>query len=262
MPVVDPSATRLTYAVVCSLALHAGLWIGLPGGKGRTLGAGGQGTSLALDLKPAPPSTIERIVAPVTPQASTIPAAVPAARISDSPRVGEVLAQTLTHEPSTVIVQRTAQAPQRDVASIAVIEPPAAAAAIARIAVDDPSDESDTASGTYYFAASEVDARATPQGAIYPEAPKGSEEQAGYLVLRLLISELGEVDGVDVLISEPEGVFDAAAVASFGRARFYPAMRQGFPVKSRMMVELKIEPDFELLSQSANSRQLLHTASP
>lgn len=116
----------------------------------------------------------------------------------------------------------------------------------------------EAASGTHYFASHEVDTRAAPQGAIHTDAPEGTEDYAGYLVLRLLISERGDVDQVDVLISEPEGVFDEAAKESFGRASFYPAMRRGFPVKSQMVVELKIEPDFgALLSQSANVRQLL-----
>lgn len=257
MPVVDSSAARLTYALVGSLVLHAGLWIGLPVGKGAVLGAGGQGTTLELKLRSAPAS-VARDVAPVGPPKAIVAAAATLPSSNIDTRVTKASAQART----VVLEQPASQETQPDTASIANIDPTPSTAAIVPTTFDGTIDETDLASGLYYFAASELDVRAAPQGAIYPEAPKGSEEQAGYLVLRLLISELGGVDRVDVLISEPEGVFDAAAAASFSRAQFYPAMRQGFPVKSRMMVELKIEPDFALLSQSANSRQLLHTENP
>lgn len=65
---------------------------------------------------------------------------------------------------------------------------------------------------------------------IYPPAAR-RQELEGWVRLRLKIDEQGRVSDVEVAESQPEGVFDAAAVEAFRRARFEPARRQGVPVR-------------------------------
>ena len=94
-------------------------------------------------------------------------------------------------------------------------------------------------SGHTYFAASDLERRPALAAPISPEYPAEAPAGGGYLVLKLLINEIGTVDRVAVLVSDPEGAFDQAAVSTFGGARFTPGMRHGVPVKSQMTIELK-----------------------
>jgi TonB family protein len=96
-----------------------------------------------------------------------------------------------------------------------------------------------------YFPGSELDRRPISMAPIEPEYPGNAGPDGGYLLLRLFIGESGKVDRVVMLASEPEGVFDQAAMSAFGNARFYPGIRQGTPVKSEMLIELKYYPKNE-----------------
>lgn len=63
--------------------------------------------------------------------------------------------------------------------------------------------------------------------------PRRARERGitGYVTMNLLINADGEVERVNVLESEPAGVFDDAAVASVSAWRFDPATYKGIPVK-------------------------------
>lgn len=62
------------------------------------------------------------------------------------------------------------------------------------------------------------------------------------MVLRLLLSELGAVDKIEVVRSSPPGVFDAAAIAAFAAARYAPGFLAGTPVRSQIMFEVQFAP--------------------
>ncbi|GAB4260734.1 MAG: hypothetical protein Kow0065_11060 [Methylomicrobium sp.] len=65
---------------------------------------------------------------------------------------------------------------------------------------------------------------------IYPKSAKKRGIQ-GFVVLSLLIDLDGSVDKVQVLESNPAGVFDDAAMTGIKNWRFSPAQYQGSPVK-------------------------------
>ena len=64
----------------------------------------------------------------------------------------------------------------------------------------------------------------------------------GVVVLRLLISDTGQVDNVAVVRAEPAGVFEQAAIEAFAKARFSPGLAGGTPVKSQITVEVQFVP--------------------
>jgi protein TonB len=66
--------------------------------------------------------------------------------------------------------------------------------------------------------------------------------RGGVVTLRLLISDRGVVETVEVLASSPPGLFDAAAVAALSHARFSPGLKAGVPVRSEVRYELSIAP--------------------
>jgi outer membrane biosynthesis protein TonB len=61
-------------------------------------------------------------------------------------------------------------------------------------------------------------------------------------VLKLLVAEAGRVEEVLVLVSDPEGVFDGAAIAAFGGALLTPGRRARVPVKCQVLRALKFHP--------------------
>ena len=62
------------------------------------------------------------------------------------------------------------------------------------------------------------------------------------MVLRLLISEHGAVDKIEIVRASPPGLFEAAALAAFGSARYSPGFLGGTPVKSQIMFEVEFAP--------------------
>lgn len=266
---LESPTTRLVCALLGSLALHVGLWFGLSADKGGPRGEGGRGETLAVHLVAASPTVASTSGATAAVDRMTLSAAKAPVFSPPQGRSTRPAADSAGTPEEVVVTQRLPEAdlhwdllPTRNENAVAHGFAAPASGESADLASEEHAEPGSTvremAGGPYYFASHEVDKATMPQGAIYPQTPPGTEDHSGYLVLRLLISELGAVDRVEVLISEPAGMFDAAAAESFGTASFYPAIRDGFPVKSQMVVELKIEPDFgALLSQSANMRPLL-----
>ncbi|RYF74889.1 MAG: energy transducer TonB [Comamonadaceae bacterium] len=86
---------------------------------------------------------------------------------------------------------------------------------------------------------------ATAASAGQPEGPSfrtGAELDPGSVVLRLMIDPQGEVEDIVVLRSNPPGLFDASAVAAFGRARFSPGRFMGLPVRSQITFAVDYAP--------------------
>jgi len=75
----------------------------------------------------------------------------------------------------------------------------------------------------------------------YPEALRGTKV-FGKVRLRLFIDEHGILRKIEIVASEPPGVFDGAAEAAWSSVRFTPARKDGAPVKSQKLVELAYTP--------------------
>ena len=78
----------------------------------------------------------------------------------------------------------------------------------------------------------------TPIRLDYPDTA-ASARVDGRLTILLLIDEFGVVNDVSVAEAKPEGYFEEAALAVFRAARFSPAQKQGYPVKSRVTLQVK-----------------------
>ena len=77
---------------------------------------------------------------------------------------------------------------------------------------------------------------------IDPVFPVAAGPRGGTVTLRLVISEQGEVESIAVVHAVPPGLFDDAALAAFGRARFAPGLRAGIPVRSEVLYEVEFAP--------------------
>ena len=89
-----------------------------------------------------------------------------------------------------------------------------------------------------YLPADELDEKPLVRVRIEPEFPFGAPVSEGRVVLRLHISETGNVDEVAVVSAEPRQVFDESARRAFAAALFTPGRKDGEPVKSALTVEL------------------------
>jgi protein TonB len=87
-----------------------------------------------------------------------------------------------------------------------------------------------------YYRTSELDVVPGIMTRVVPEYPRLSP--SGKVVIRLFIDERGIVERVDVLRSEPKGVFEASAQRAFLAARFTPAMKAGKPVKAQLTLQV------------------------
>ncbi len=65
-----------------------------------------------------------------------------------------------------------------------------------------------------------------------------TSQRTGRVLLFVLIDAEGRVNEVSVIESEPPGVFDERTRAAFQAARFMPALKNGRPVKSRLLVNV------------------------
>ena len=93
-----------------------------------------------------------------------------------------------------------------------------------------------------YRQGAELDPPPRPLDEIDPEYPAGAGMKEGVVVLRLLIGASGNVDEVAVVSASPEGLFEASALAAFGKARFSPGRYLGLPVPSQITIEVEYTP--------------------
>lgn len=110
--------------------------------------------------------------------------------------------------------------------------------------------------GPSYYLSSELDRRPTPLQPIEPSYPSSAAEHATrYVVLRIFINERGNVDQVTAANAESDGAFEKSARTAFEKAHFAPGLRNGAPVRSQLMVEVKFDPgDAVPLGEPASGR--------
>jgi protein TonB len=93
-----------------------------------------------------------------------------------------------------------------------------------------------------YLPSGKLDPGPRPLQDIEPVYPDEGNLRQGSVVLRLLISERGEVDNVAVVRAYPKGAFENSAIAAFAAARFAPGMMFGVAVKSQLTIEVEFMP--------------------
>ncbi len=89
-----------------------------------------------------------------------------------------------------------------------------------------------------YYPPSQLDQRPLIRLRIEPAFPPGAPVTSGRVVLRLYISEQGEVERMAIVSAEPPGWFEKPALDAFAAARFTPGIRNGVPVRSLLTIEL------------------------
>lgn len=80
----------------------------------------------------------------------------------------------------------------------------------------------------------------------YPDKAD-TEERSGMVTLLLLIDDLGMVVEATVVEADPPGYFEEAAIEAFKGALFTPGVRNGHPVKSRLVVQVAFDAKTESL---------------
>ena len=94
----------------------------------------------------------------------------------------------------------------------------------------------------YYFKASELDRRPFPLERIEIPPPESLAAVSGSVMLRLLISESGQVDEASIVMSTGIAEFETAALNTFAQAHFHPGYRAQLPVRSEMLIEVTLQP--------------------
>jgi len=94
----------------------------------------------------------------------------------------------------------------------------------------------------YYFKASELDRRPFPLERIEIPPPESPAALTASVLLRLRISESGQVDEASIVMSTGMAEFETAALNTFTQARFHPGYRANLPVRSEMLIEVTLEP--------------------
>ena len=92
-----------------------------------------------------------------------------------------------------------------------------------------------------YYRTRELDVRPGIMTRVQPEYPESAARRslAGSVRVQLYIDEAGRVERVQTLHAEPPGVFEASTQSAFLAARFTPGMKDGRPVKVKIMLEVQ-----------------------
>jgi protein TonB len=77
---------------------------------------------------------------------------------------------------------------------------------------------------------------------VYPAAAFRDHVE-GWVELMFTITETGAVRDIEVVDSEPRGVFEAAASEALGAWRFKPRLANGLPVSHRSTITLRFNVD-------------------
>jgi outer membrane biosynthesis protein TonB len=97
--------------------------------------------------------------------------------------------------------------------------------------------------GPRYFSPAELDQRPLPLTNITLDYPAGTQPRDVQVVARILISEDGRADEVQILSPGQETGFEQLVVRAFGGATYQPGRRGDQPVKSQITVEVRFVPE-------------------
>ena len=92
-------------------------------------------------------------------------------------------------------------------------------------------------------------------GPVYPDEIR-AEETEGYVAIKLDISKSGEPENIEVVASEPAGVFDQFALDAANQWRYLPAEQNGVPVTTKDVVTLLTFCIYELSHAPENGHDI------
>jgi periplasmic protein TonB len=222
-------------ALAISLAAHAAL-VAAPWSR----------TGSGARLPPVPPAVVVRLLQADRPAATTPEIAPPPAH-PETVAPAEALRSdaTTAARPSAPISELPAPPGPRPAATVAL--PPVPESASESASATSPSspvanDDRAATSATMAEPSSGLDRGPQPLDDIEPVFPDQAGTRGGVVTLRLVISDRGAVETIEVVASSPPGLFDAAALAAFGHARFAPALKAGIPVRSEVRYDVSFAP--------------------
>lgn len=224
---MKPLPRGLVVSVGASVAFHVAAvampWRGVQAGASRPPAA----ATLSARLIESPPAALPVEDRPVPAAETAVPAAA----------VPTIMTEVATAPPAAV--SPPAPAP---VAELPSRPAPVAAPALPESVTPLPSDPLSTVRGPAESPIAGLDRGPRPLDAIDPAFPAAAGARGGTVTLRLVISDMGEVESIAVVHAVPPGLFDEAALAAFGRARFAPGLRGGIAVRSEVMYEVEFAP--------------------
>ena len=96
---------------------------------------------------------------------------------------------------------------------------------------------------TTWYSARQLDGVPRPLTDLQPPYPQQAHYEGvkGGVTVRMRIDARGEVDAVEVVASNPPGVFDAAVLEHLKQTRFTPGQRNGTAVRVELTVRLRFE---------------------
>jgi len=109
-------------------------------------------------------------------------------------------------------------------------------------------DKGAEAAPKYYWSAKELNKRPIIDGGFNPDSLElAGVDGGGRLVLMFFISELGDVDQIDVESSDAPSEAYGIVLGQFYKAHFHPGVKDGLPVPSRTRIEVVIAPSSRTL---------------
>jgi len=93
------------------------------------------------------------------------------------------------------------------------------------------------------YGSGEIDRPLTPLVKAPPVFPMHARRRGieGWVTVRFLVNETGEVSQVEVIEADPPGIFEQAVIRSVGSWRFEPGTVDGTPVKTRVETTVRFE---------------------
>jgi protein TonB len=186
-----------------------------------------------VQVAPPPSGTAQTVIeARLTSTAKPAPVAMTAN--APRPEAVAVQPQAAPEPPPPAQTEATPEtAPQAGAGRASPVEPEATS----------PRMEMPVAVDLTYYTAREVDVHPQALFPIEPAYPPQAEaaRASGSVRLALKVEENGEVSHAEVIASDPPGLFDASALAAFGKARFAPAQKNGRPVRALVVIEVKYD---------------------
>jgi len=211
-----PTSVRLLLALALSVVLHLSLICGVQ------IGARPPSPSYRIEARliaPAP-SKARRLLARASRPASSGPADMvrPPPPLAREPARTVPIPATSAETQATLTAARPGQEqrrPRLDVPSIV-----------------DPT----------WYEAQDLDLLPRPLSPVAPEYPAAAQarEINGEVMLALRIDEFGTVQEARVVMAEPPGYFEEAAVRALQSAHFAPAQRDGRPVRSLLAIRVRM----------------------
>jgi len=270
---------RLALLLAASLAVHMAAVAALP----RLMSGVSPGHSahparvIRVSLRPAAaPDVPSPLPTQAGPPASSTPASLATLAVPSRPSASATAGGTPTAAAASV--PPTATPPATPPASLAAPVPQPVAPAVAstsastgpvtspapvagppaRAPVADPiprqgselapRDATGPLAGPRYLSLKEVDQRPAPITRIEPAYPPEAGQREGRVVVRLLISENGDIDLIEIVSADPPGYFERATLEAFGNARYMPALKSNYRVKSQLTFEVRFLRDDTLPS--------------